>query len=503
MLHRSRKKLNFATLLARRLNISKNSHMGIIQYAEQPKLEISLYQYSQINEIEWAIQRIKYLSGATNTGAALKFALDEGFKDASGGDIPKVLVVLSDGQSQDDVSEPAQLLRDAHVMVYAIGVTNLINVHQLYQIAGNPLRVLTVESFYELDKPLVDSLTWDMCKTEYRPGTPDIICAPDHIGVRAATKKPFDGYVFVMDHFHEPECRAGPEMFPDPKSIGITVPFSDCNIHRYRSLNPRGIFVEMTVVFMFHNVFMTKVDQTVKVQCFYMEAEKTVTAPLAVSMLATEFREKVYEMPRCQYTLRRGSKDGPIAKYASLGENIFHRWECFDDSDAYGMLIHSCYVDNGFGDKVDILDHNGCGVDAVLLSTPDYDSSLRLATKPYHVFKYADQPVLQFQCQVTLCFKYDGGCDTITPPNCSRAAPESYLRVYETRSRRAIQEIDTFDLFTGKLQIVEHLPECIISESKKHSSKLFLYVIITTANLLLFLISGTLFFRQFFRQRFS
>ena len=23
------------------------------------------------------------------------------------------------------------------------------------------------------------------------------------------------------------------------------------------------------------------------------------------------------------------------------------------------MLVHSCYVDNGFGDKVDILDENG------------------------------------------------------------------------------------------------------------------------------------------------
>lgn len=31
---------------------------------------------------------------------------------------------------------------------------------------------------------------------------------------------------------------------------------------------------------------------------------------------------------------------------------------------------------------------------------PDYNKSLLLATKKYHVFKYADKPVLQFQCQV-------------------------------------------------------------------------------------------------------
>lgn len=104
---------------------------------------------------------------------------------------------------------------------------------------GNALRVFTVESFDQLDKSLADSLTWDMCKTEFRPGTPDIICSNDRIGVRASTKKPFDGFVFVADHFHQEECRAGPEQFADSKSIGITIPFNACNVHRYRSVSLR------------------------------------------------------------------------------------------------------------------------------------------------------------------------------------------------------------------------------------------------------------------------
>uniref|UniRef100_A0A0R3RM22 VWFA domain-containing protein n=1 Tax=Elaeophora elaphi TaxID=1147741 RepID=A0A0R3RM22_9BILA len=420
--------------------------------------------------MEWAIHRIKYLSGATNTGAALKFTLERSFQDARGGGIPKVAVVVTDGQSQDSVAESAQQLRNAHVMMYAIGVTNLVNVHQLHQviadaplshqIAGNPARVFTVESFDELSKTLADSLTWDMCKTEFRPGTPDIICGPDRIGVRASTKNPFDGYVFIMDHFHKKECRAGPEEFPDARSIGITIPFTECNIHRYRSLNPRGIFVEMTVVFMFHALFMTKVDQMVKVQCFYMEADKSVSAPMEVSMITTQFREKMYEMPRCEYTLRRGSQDGPIVEYAQLGENVYHRWECHDKADTFGMLVHSCYVDNGFGDRVDILDDAGCGVDTVLLMTPDYDETLRLATKPYHVFKYADRPI-------TLCLKFDAGCIGLTPPNCPELA-QNHLHSHEhdkheqneVRRARSILESNTFDLFTPQLHIVENLPEC-------------------------------------------
>ncbi|KHJ91816.1 von Willebrand factor type A domain protein [Oesophagostomum dentatum] len=241
----------FAMHLAQRLNVSsEGSRLAVIQFAETPRIEFTLNQYTHPTQLEWAIQRINFLSGATNTGLALKLALERGFDGARGGEIPRVAVVVTDGQSQ----------------VVAILI--------FFSITGNPVRVFTVESFDQLDKSLADSLTWDMCKTEFRefffaaphlqrrmnalvlagPGTPDIICGPDRIGVRASTKKPFDGYVFVMDHFHEEECRAGAEKFPDSKSIGITVPFNACNVHRYRSLNPRGIFVEMTVVFMFHSM---------------------------------------------------------------------------------------------------------------------------------------------------------------------------------------------------------------------------------------------------------
>ncbi|CAJ0941897.1 unnamed protein product, partial [Mesorhabditis belari] len=497
-----RKQIDFAIHLAQRLNVSNDgSRMGLMQFAESPRLEFSLQQYTHPTKLEWGIQRISFLSGATNTGQALRFALDKGFEGARGGNVPKVVVVVTDGQSQDDVASPSQLLRDAHILVYAIGVTNLVNVHQLHQMAGNPQRVFTVESFEQLDKTLADALTWDMCKTEFRPGTPDIICGPDRIGVRASTKRPFDGYVFVMDHFHEKECRAGAEDFMDSRSIGITIPFSSCNVQRYRSLNPRGIFVEMTVVFMFHTLFMTKVDQMVKIQCFYMEADKTVNVPLSVSMLTTQFREKMYQMPTCLYTLRKGAPDGPIVQYAKLGESVYHRWECreVEEKDTFGMLVHSCYVDNGYGDRVDVLTEHGCGIDAVILETPDYDSSLRLATRPYHVFKYADRPVLQFQCQITLCIKYGGGCDGITPPiSCPNLTAHlhnhPHLHRHQAKRIRRENEIGTLDVFTNAMTILDQFPDC----DGQDRFDLELMLALSLANFLLF-ISSILF--CFFRRK--
>ena len=107
--------------LAQRLNVSDSgSHLAVIQYAEFPRLEFGLDQYTHptqvlsnellsVNEflsnlskfqLEWAIQRINYMSGATNTGKSLELAIEKGFKGARGGNIPKVAVVITDGQSQ-------------------------------------------------------------------------------------------------------------------------------------------------------------------------------------------------------------------------------------------------------------------------------------------------------------------------------------------------------------------------------------------------------------------
>ena len=56
-------------------------------------------------QLEVALQRIKFIGGATNTGQALQFTLDSAFQGARGGSVPKVVIVLTDGQSQDEVAE--------------------------------------------------------------------------------------------------------------------------------------------------------------------------------------------------------------------------------------------------------------------------------------------------------------------------------------------------------------------------------------------------------------
>ncbi len=51
------------------------------------------------------------------------------------------------------------------------------------------------------------------------------------------------------------------------------------------------------------------------------------------SMLTTAFQAEVYPMPTCFYSLHRGTPDGPLIRFAAVGESVYHRWECVERSE--------------------------------------------------------------------------------------------------------------------------------------------------------------------------
>ncbi|EJW70723.1 hypothetical protein WUBG_18369 [Wuchereria bancrofti] len=52
-------------------------------------------------------------------------------------------------------------------------------------------------------------------------------------------------------------------------------------------------------------------------------------------------------MPLCTYTVRRDSITGKTVSFATIGEPVFHVWQC--ESDTFSILVHSCFVDDGNG----------------------------------------------------------------------------------------------------------------------------------------------------------
>uniref|UniRef100_A0A914M2H6 ZP domain-containing protein n=1 Tax=Meloidogyne incognita TaxID=6306 RepID=A0A914M2H6_MELIC len=233
-------------------------------------------------------------------------------------------------------------------------------------------------------------------------GEPEIECGATSITVNFNTQNPFEGHVYVKGLFDQQGCRSDEH---GRQVAGIELQFDTCNVARTRSLNPKGVFVSTTVVISFHPQFVTKVDRAYRVQCFYMEADKTVSAQLEVSEITTQFQTQIVPMPVCKYEILEGGPTGQPIQFAIIGQQVYHKWTCDSETvDTFCAVVHSCTVDDGNGDTVQILNEEGCALDKFLLNNLEYPTDL-MAGQEAHVYKYADRSQLFYQCQISITIK--------------------------------------------------------------------------------------------------
>ncbi|KAM3614607.1 uncharacterized protein V6R79_016766 [Siganus canaliculatus] len=137
-------------------------HVGVMQYSTDPKLEFTLNDYNSKDELSKAIDGMQQIQDFTYTGKAIE-EVTKYFDQTRGGrpNLRQWLIVITDGEAQDDVKGPAEALRAMGVMVYCIGVADF-NKTQLLEISGSPDRVFTDTSFDGL-KDLENSLTLKLC----------------------------------------------------------------------------------------------------------------------------------------------------------------------------------------------------------------------------------------------------------------------------------------------------------------------------------------------------
>ncbi|XP_061885754.1 collagen alpha-6(VI) chain isoform X2 [Entelurus aequoreus] len=147
-------------------NIGQNDvHVGVMQFSTVRQLEFPLNRHYTKDEMLRAIDGMRQIGGGTDTGQAIA-ALSQYF-DAPQGGRPSVrqrMVVVTDGEAQDDVKVPAAALRRKGVVVYAIGVVDA-NTTQLLEISGSSDRVYAERDFDAL-KDLESQVAMEICEPE-------------------------------------------------------------------------------------------------------------------------------------------------------------------------------------------------------------------------------------------------------------------------------------------------------------------------------------------------
>ena len=139
---------DFMKNLTRSFNVSSGeTRVGVIVYSTNSTVAFKLDQFTTTEKVEEAIENIVYPGGGTYTGKALNLAGNDLFNDAVvRSNVPKVLVLVTDGVSTDDVTQPAALLRGKGVIGLVVAIGQNIDHSQLTQIAhGKPEQVYKAE----------------------------------------------------------------------------------------------------------------------------------------------------------------------------------------------------------------------------------------------------------------------------------------------------------------------------------------------------------------------
>ena len=155
------------------IEIVKSFNIG--KYATQ----VALVLYNSVSEVVFEfkyklkdiveeIQDMDYPGGGTRTGKALDKVRNDVFKNVEKDrkDLPKVVVVVTDGHSQDSVSVPAQQLRDDDTTIISLGVGCCYDESELNEMATDPDEKHVLKAnFSELDK-LKDAMKEQICSGE-------------------------------------------------------------------------------------------------------------------------------------------------------------------------------------------------------------------------------------------------------------------------------------------------------------------------------------------------
>lgn len=151
---------------------SDQVQVGLVQYSDNIYPAFQLRQSSLKSTVLERIRNLPYSMGGTSTGRALEFIRANSLTEMSGSrakdGVPQIVVLVTDGESSDEVQDVADQLKRDGVFVFVVGI-NIQDVQELQKIASEPFEefLFTTENFSIL-QALSGTLLQALCSTVER-----------------------------------------------------------------------------------------------------------------------------------------------------------------------------------------------------------------------------------------------------------------------------------------------------------------------------------------------
>uniref|UniRef100_A0A8C4X3U6 VWFA domain-containing protein n=1 Tax=Erpetoichthys calabaricus TaxID=27687 RepID=A0A8C4X3U6_ERPCA len=156
----------FLEVLVKSFEIGPNKvQISLVQYSRDPYTEFALNTHQSIDAVLKAVRSFPYRGGSTNTGKAMTYVREKIFVASRGAriNVPRVMILITDGKSSDAFKDPATRLRNTDVEIFAVGVKDAVR-SELEAIANPPAdtHVYTVEDFDAFQR-ISTELTQSIC----------------------------------------------------------------------------------------------------------------------------------------------------------------------------------------------------------------------------------------------------------------------------------------------------------------------------------------------------
>ncbi|XP_048455850.1 cochlin isoform X2 [Rhincodon typus] len=152
--------LSFITEIVKSFDIHQiGARVGAVQFTYNQRTEFEFGDHLTTDSVLNAIKTIPYWSGGTATGEAITYTTKNLFGKLKNNNL-NVLIIITDGQSYDDVEAPATVAHQSGTVIFSVGISWAME-QELKAMASEPKDAHT---FFVRDFPMVYKLVPDILK---------------------------------------------------------------------------------------------------------------------------------------------------------------------------------------------------------------------------------------------------------------------------------------------------------------------------------------------------